>query len=124
MATVTRSRTLRVVLIASLAVVVSGCATRTINEIMADPQRFANRDVRVQGEVVESYSVLGRGAYRIADGTGELWIVSTRGVPRQGARVEAKGKIRDGFDLGALMPDLPRGLGAGLVMTETSHKAR
>jgi len=112
-------------LIAMLAgtLIVAGCAAVTINEIRADPQRYANRDVKVRGNVVESYSVLGRGAYRLDDGTGELWIVSTEGVPREGARVEASGRIRDGFDLGSLMPDLPRGVDSGLVMTETSHNA-
>ncbi len=53
---------------AAMAIFVStlllgGCAAITVGEIMADPQYYANRDVKVRGEVVESHSELGRGAY-------------------------------------------------------------
>lgn len=106
-----------------MAVVLSGCGVRSINQIMADPSRYANKDVRIEGSVIESYSVLGRGAYQVDDGTGQLWIVSEKGVPREGARVRVKGKIRDGFNLGNLV-NLPKQIGSGLVMVESSHKAK
>jgi hypothetical protein len=41
-----------------------------------------------------------RGAYRIDDNTGQLWVVSDKGTPRTGARVTVKGTIREGFNLG------------------------
>lgn len=109
-------------ILVALAIPFSGCATRTINHIMADPSRYANKEVRLQGSVTESYSVLGRGAYQIDDGTGKLWVVSNEGVPRQGARVKVKGKVRDGFNLGTLVK-LPRQVESGLVLIESSHKA-
>ncbi|HSW38387.1 MAG TPA: hypothetical protein VLL97_02715 [Acidobacteriota bacterium] len=101
----------------------SGCEHKTINEILADPARYANKDVSVIGSVARSYSVLGRGAYEIEDGTGKLWVVSDKGVPRQGAKIAVKGKIRDGFNLGSVV-NLPEAFSSGLVMIETSHKAR
>ena len=110
----------------ALGVVASGaCAARSVNQILADPSRYQNREVRVSGTVVESYSLASRGAYRIGDGSGELWVVSDRGVPRQGARVTVTGTIRDKFNLGSLggMINLPSGLGQGLVLMESSHKA-
>ncbi len=81
--------------------------------------------MKIQGEVVESYSVVGKGAYRLKDDTGELWIVSDKGVPREGARVSVKGKIKDGFNLGSLgsLVRLPKQLSSGIVMLESSHKA-
>lgn len=80
----------------------------------------------MSGSVVESLSLLDRGAYRIEDQTGQLWVISTHGVPRTGARVTVTGTIRDVFDLGNLggRVDLPGGLKSGLVMMETSHRAR
>ncbi|MCM3878794.1 MAG: hypothetical protein ND807_01685, partial [Vicinamibacterales bacterium] len=63
------------------------CATRSINQILVDPSRYSNREVRVSGSVVESYSFAGRGVYRIGDKSGQLWVVSEQGVPRKGARV-------------------------------------
>jgi hypothetical protein len=90
---------------------------------MADPSRYSDKNVRVEGQVTESYSVLGKGAYQIDDGTGRLWVVSTKGVPRKGARVSTKGKIKDGFDVGSIVK-LPKDLDSGLVMIESSHKAK
>ena len=63
------------------AVLSTGCASRTINQVLADPGRYRNREVKLSGAVVDSYSLVGRGAYRLDDRTGQLWIVSDRGVP-------------------------------------------
>ena len=100
-----------------------GCEQKTINEIKADPGRYANQEVAVVGNVTRSFSVLGRGAYEIDDGTGKLWVVSESGVPREGARVGVKGKIRDGFNLGSIVK-LPEQISSGMVMIESSHKAK
>ena len=108
------------------ALVLSACATRSVNQILADPARYRNREVRVSGSVVESYSLANRGAYLIDDQSGKLWVVSDRGVPRKGARVTVTGTIREGFNLGTLGDriSLPAGIGTGLVMTESSHNAK
>lgn len=100
-----------------------GCGTKTINHVKADPSRYANKEVKLAGTVLESYSVLGKGAYQLDDGTGKIWIVSTEGVPRKGARVSTKGKIKDGFNIGSVIK-LPKELDSGLVMLESSHKAK
>lgn len=125
----TSRRTRRLARMAVLAVSLMaaiGCASKSINQILADPSRYSNREVRVSGEVVESYSVLNRGAYRIDDTTGQLWVISETGVPRNGARVTVKGTIRDGFNLGSVGDrlTLPPGVSAGLVMMAVSHKAQ
>jgi hypothetical protein len=108
---------------ACLTLMLSGCEQKTINEIKADPSRYANREVAVVGTVIRSFSALGRGAYEIDDGTGKLWVVSERGVPREGARIGVKGTIRDAYNFGAFIK-LPEPVGSGLVMIENSHKAR
>jgi len=110
------------VVAAFLGLALTGCATKSINDILADPSRYANKDVTVKGEVTQSVSVLGHGSYKIEDGSGSLWVVSTKGVPRKGARVQVTGKIRDVADLGSVLK-LPDIVGSGLVMTESSHKA-
>jgi hypothetical protein len=104
----------------------SACAATTINQILADPSRYRNRDVRVSGSVVDSYSFANRGVYKISDESGQLWVMSDRGVPRKGARVVVKGTIRDGFSLGSFgdRVKLPPAIGSGLLIMESSHKAR
>jgi hypothetical protein len=120
-----RSRLAVVVLLGVTAAAVSACAT-TINKVLADPSRYRNEEVTVSGTVVDSFSLGTRGAYRLADGTAELWVVSDRGVPRKGARVKATGTIREGFNVGSLggKVNLPMNLGSGLVLVEREHKAK
>lgn len=114
----------------ALAGASAGCATKTVNHVLADPARYAHREISLAGRVVESVSVAGRGFYRLEDPTGRLWVFSTRGVPRKGATVKVKGRIHDGFDLSSFggVLDLPgpirERIESGLLMVESSHKAR
>ena len=68
---------------------------KTVNDVMADPGRYRDREVSVKGEVAESEGVLGRGFFKLQDGSGSLWVYTTRGLPRKGARVSSKGRVRD-----------------------------
>jgi hypothetical protein len=106
-----------------------GCAQKTINDVLADPYRYRDKNVSLTGNVVESYSLTGKGFYRIDDATGRLWVFSTRGVPRKGARVNVKGKIYDGFDVTSIgdfvkLPDaIQERIESGLLLLEDSHQA-
>jgi hypothetical protein len=72
---------------------------------------------------VKSASLLGHGAYELDDGTGRIWVVSNHGVPRRGARVRAKGRIKDVVDVSTVIK-LPKEVGSGLVLLEEEHRAR
>jgi hypothetical protein len=121
----TLSRSVLLTMLAVSALALAGCAARTVNQVLADPSRYRDREVKLSGAVVDSYSFVNRGAYRIDDGTGQLWVVSDKGVPRVSARVTVKGRVREGFNLGSLGDriNLPIGIGSGLVLMESSHKA-
>jgi hypothetical protein len=104
-----------------------GCAGTTINRILAEPDRYRQREVQLKGDVVDSVSVLGRGVYKLDDGTGTIVVVSDRGVPRRGAEVKVRGKIVDVVDAGSIVrlpPEIDRELGSGLLMIEREHRAR
>jgi hypothetical protein len=107
----------------AFGVLAAGCATTNVARLLAEPQRFANHNVGLSGDVVESVSLLGNGAYKLDDGTGTIWVVSRHGVPRRGARVRVKGRVRDVVDVSTLFK-LPEQIGSGLVMVEDSHRAR
>lgn len=100
-----------------------GCRETTIARILAEPNRYHDDEVGLKGDVIRSASLLGRGAYQLDDGTGTIWVVSSKGVPREGARVAVRGKVRDVVDVGTLIT-LPREVGSGLVLVETEHRAR
>jgi hypothetical protein len=115
-----------IALVIVLAMAAAGCGAVTINKILADPGKYRNDRVTVPGTVTESASVLGRGAYRIADGDQSLWVITTGGAPRKGARVSVSGRVEEGYDLGFLgnVLKLPNSVPSGVVLIESSHKAR
>lgn len=84
------------------AVAVAGCASTTsIGRLLADPGEYDGEEVRIEGEVQESLSLLGPGIYRVDDGTGRLPVVSREGgAPRSGSRVVVEGTFRSAFTLG------------------------
>jgi len=112
-----------VAVVVVFALISAGCEQKSINEIRANPSKYADKEVSVVGNVGRSFSLLGRGAYEIDDGTGKLWIISDKGVPREGARVLVKGTIRDGYSLGGLVK-LPESVSSGMVMIESEHKSK
>jgi hypothetical protein len=112
------------ILLLSIAALSTACASVTINKVLADPAHYRDREVTLSGQVSDSFSVASRGAYRLRDGSGELWVISEKGVPRTGAEVKVTGRVREGYNVGSLGPRLPAGLGSGLVLVESSHKAR
>lgn len=116
-------RLIALVVLLAAALGASACAGKSIRQISADPSRYRNQEVKVSGDVVDSYSIASRGIYHVDDGTGRLWVVSDSGVPRKGARVTVWGTIREGFNLGALgnlvkIPD------NAIIMVEREHRTR
>lgn len=88
----------------------------SISRINADPGRYRNKEVGIVGTVTDSYGVMGNGAYEISDGTGKIWVVTTRGVPSRGSRIGAKGKVYTGFNFG--------GRNFGTVLQETGRSVK
>jgi hypothetical protein len=113
-------------LVIGLTLAAAGCGPTTINEVLADPAKYRNTTITVRGTVSESVSVLGRGAYRITDGDQSLWVITSTGAPRKGARVDVTGRLQEGYDLSAFggALKLPGSLQSGLVLIESSHRAR
>lgn len=94
----------RIVSVLSLTLgvfLLAGCPPRvSIEKINRDPGRYAGREVTVAGKVVDSYGVMGRGAFEIDDGTGALWVLAGHyGVPEAGAKLAVTGNIEQGFTL-------------------------
>ena len=125
MANATRTRRSGLLLLlGAVSLSALGCAGTTISKILAEPQRYTHRgDVGLTGDVTESMSFLGHGAYKLDDGTGTIWVISQHGVPRKGARVKVNGKIRDVVDIGTVIK-LPQQIGSGLVMTDATAHGR
>lgn len=94
------------ILVALSALFVSGCKqNRTmISSILSNPGKYSDRDVIVAGEVTKTYGVnlfiSEAGAYQIDDGSGNIWVITKNGLPREGAKVGLKGTVGNGIRLG------------------------
>ncbi|MCM3902817.1 MAG: hypothetical protein ND866_14020 [Pyrinomonadaceae bacterium] len=98
-------------------VFLTGCPQQeTISRINSDPGSYRNKEVGIAGNVTDSYGVLGNGAYEIDDGTGKIWVVTTRGVPSRGSKVGAKGKVYTGLSFG--------GRSFGTVLQESDRQVK
>ena len=91
-------------------------AKTSINKINADPGRYYNKKVTIEGRVTDSYGVYGEGAYQIDDGTGRIWIIAERAVPARDSYVEAKGHVVTGFVF--------HGRNMAAAVQETGRKAK
>ena len=112
------------------AFLMAGCASTSINGVMADPGRYRDQEVTVAGAVEESVGVLGRGFFKLRDGQDSLWVYTSRGLPRKGTRVNTRGRVRDLASIDQMtsresVPEVVRQtVGNGLVLVETDRKAQ
>ncbi len=81
----------------------AACPKRvSIEDIEANPSRYADKEVGVAGTVRDSYGItipgtaVRGGAYKIDDGTGSIWIITRDSVPSKGARIGVKGRVGSG----------------------------
>ncbi len=88
----------------------------TISKINHNPSRYYDKDVAIVGRVTDSYGALGTGIYEIDDGTGRIWVMTTRGVPSKGARVGASGRVHTGVNFG--------GRNYGMVLEEENRRTK
>jgi hypothetical protein len=76
----------------------AGCGTTRIRDLLAEPGRYNGREVTVQGTVTRAAGVLGMGAYELDDGTGTIVVIARgQGVPAEGARTKVKGTFESVF---------------------------
>jgi len=101
------------------ALALTACPSKTtISKINQDPGRYRNKEVGLIGTVTDSYGVLGNGVYELDDGTGRIWVVTTRGVPSRGARIGVSGRVYTGLEYGG------RNYGFGLKEENRETKSR
>src|SRR5712691_8690817 len=99
------------------AALLSACGTVRIARINADPSRYRNRDVSVEGSVTTSFRALGTGGYQVDDGTGRIYVLSKgTGVPSRGSRVKVTGTVVNGATV--------LGTAYGTAIREREHKVR
>ena len=76
-----------------------GSSYNRISDILDNPSRFLNQEVDVHGEVTKVYElplgITNVAAYRVNDGSGQMWVISHSGAPVAGDRLNLKARVRE-----------------------------
>jgi hypothetical protein len=72
-----------------------GIGFTKIGDILANPQRYAEQEIRIQGKVVNVLKIpfIATKLYSVQDGSGEINVPTGRDVPLAGAEVRVKGVL-------------------------------
>lgn len=108
------NRTASLFFLLIIALVSTACETQTISEVKSDAYKYEKKDAHIAGVVTQSFAAINLGVYKVKDNTGEIWVVSSHGVPSNGARVEVKGRTVNAFKIG--------GIDYGTVLRESDRK--
>ena len=95
----------------------TGCTSATkIGDILADSSQFTGKEITIKGTVGETswFSVAGKGAYQLGDGTGTIWVITTQPPPQEGESITTKGNVQAAFTL--------LGTSYGTILNETTRK--
>jgi len=97
-----RTRMVTAFLVLAGSALLAGCPPRvSIAKLNQDPGRYAGKQVSIAGRVTDSFGAMGRGAFRVDDGSGAMWVVTGHyGVPENDATVSVTGHIEQGFSFG------------------------
>lgn len=99
-----------------ICLAITGCGTVRINRILADPARYRTRNVAVEGRVVNVVGALNMGVYEVDDGSGRIYVISSRGVPTRDAHVKVHGTVTAGVNV--------MGRSLGTAIQEQGHRVR
>jgi hypothetical protein len=93
-----------------------GCnrATR-IGDILDNPSQYEGKDLTIRGTVGETawFVLVGKGAYQLGDGSGNIWVITSQPPPQKGQSISAKGKVQSAFSIA--------GQSYGTVLVETQR---
>ena len=91
------------VILLTMMLSVSGC-TRTIKtgDITANSAQYNGKTVNISGYAGEILwnDLTARGAYQVNDGSGNIWVVTSKNPPTKGVKVNVTGTVSPAFTLG------------------------
>ena len=96
--------------------ILTSCGYTKIGRITADPSRYRNRTVRVEGRVTNAFGALSTGGYQVEDDTGKIVVISNQGIPSKGSKVAVSGRVMEGITL--------LGRSYGTAIQEHDHQVR
>jgi hypothetical protein len=89
-----------VLVVCFLACYLPGCGSKaqrpTIGEILADPARFHEQVLEIEGEATDSFGLFSAGVFGFKDATGEINVITSAGLPAAGSKFTVRGTVITG----------------------------
>jgi len=117
------NRIIRILSIAVLSVLIllvftaTSCSLSTgIGDILDAPSQYEGKELTISGIVGETawFSLVEKGAYRLDDGSGTIWVFTSQPPPEEGTSISTKGEVLSAFSIA--------GQSYGTVLEETQRK--
>lgn len=87
-----------------LVVLVDAGCTKSVSlpigDVIADPGRYGEQPVEIEGEVTAAAGLLSLGVFTLPDSTGEISVLTGSGLPAVGARLKIRGDVLSGITFG------------------------
>jgi hypothetical protein len=82
----------------------SACAPKgvslPIGDVVNDPGRYGERPVELDGEVTDAVGLLSVGVFTLSDPSGQISVLTSKGLPAVGARLKVRGEVLSGITIG------------------------
>ncbi len=97
------SHRMRTFLIA-VALLAAACGKQetrlSVADVLADPGRFEGRTLEFEGRVVDATGLFSVGVYKFDDGSGEINVLTSGGLPAVDSSFTLRGEVLGGVTLG------------------------
>jgi hypothetical protein len=87
--------------VALAALLMVACVSTGIGDILKSPGAYEGKDVAIAGKVISTHDLVFVKYYTVADGSGEIAVVTESALPKEGQSVNVKGRVNQAFAVGS-----------------------
>jgi hypothetical protein len=77
-----------------------GIGVTKIGDIVSHPRDYADKEVTISGDVVETFSIFVMKYFIVRDNSGEITVITERPMPAKGETIKVKGIVKEAFSIG------------------------
>ena len=82
----------------------ASCAPQSVSlpigDVVSDPGRYGEQPVELEGEVTDAVGLLSVGVFTLSDPSGEISVLTGKGLPAVGSRLKVRGEVLSGITIG------------------------
>jgi len=87
--------------VALSALLIVACVSTGIGDILKSPGAYEGKEVAIAGKVTGTHDLVLVKYYTVADGSGEIAVVTKSALPKEGEQVHINGRVNQAFAVGS-----------------------